>query len=162
MTTTMDRRNFLARSLTPLALAALGVSAVAATPKVPVQVFKSPSCGCCKDWVTHLEAHGFSVQVFDTGNTDARERFKMPVELGSCHTAWVGGYAIEGHVPAKDIQRLLKDKPRPSAWPCRACRSARQAWMVPITAVARIRTMCCSCWPTARRASGRPTVDRPP
>ena len=113
MTMRIHRRHFLTRRMAPLALAAAGLSAaMAAMPKVPIQVFKSPSCGCCKDWVTHLEAHGFTVQVFDTGNTDARERFKMPLSLGSCHTGWVGGYAIEGHVPAKDILRLLKDKPR--------------------------------------------------
>ena len=76
-----------------------------------VEVWKSPTCGCCKDWITHLEANGFSVKVNDVGNTAARARLKVPVKLGSCHTAWVGGYAIEGHVPSADIHRLLKQRP---------------------------------------------------
>jgi hypothetical protein len=83
-----------------------------AAPAVLVEVWKSPTCGCCKDWITHLEAHGFRVKVHDVGNTAARARLKVPMKLGSCHTAWVGGYAIEGHVPAADIQRLLKRRHR--------------------------------------------------
>lgn len=78
---------------------------------VLVEVWKSPTCGCCKDWITHLEANGFRVKVNDVGNTAARARLKVPVKLGSCHTAWVGGYAIEGHVPSADIHRLLKQRP---------------------------------------------------
>lgn len=76
-----------------------------------VTVWKSPTCGCCKDWVRHLEDHGFEVRTQDTGNTDARARLGMPVAYGSCHTAQVGGYAIEGHVPAREIKRLLKERP---------------------------------------------------
>jgi len=107
----MQRRRLLRWALAPVAAALMG-PAVANAKKVPLQVWKSPSCGCCKDWVKHLEAHGFVVQVFDTGNTDARERLKIPLALGSCHTAAVGGYAIEGHVPAREIHRLLKEKPK--------------------------------------------------
>ncbi|MCU0942380.1 MAG: DUF411 domain-containing protein [Hydrogenophaga sp.] len=80
-------------------------------PAVLVEVWKSPTCGCCKDWITHLEAHGFRAKVNDVGNTAARARLKVPMKLGSCHTAFVGGYAIEGHVPAADIRRLLKERP---------------------------------------------------
>lgn len=76
-----------------------------------VEVWKSPTCGCCKDWIRHLEAHGFKVRAHDQGNTDARAALGIPLAYGSCHTARVGGYAIEGHVPAREIQRLLKDKP---------------------------------------------------
>lgn len=76
-----------------------------------VEVWKSPTCGCCKDWVAHLEAHGFVVKVNDVGNTGMRGRLGIPATLGSCHTALVGGYAIEGHVPARDIQRLLAERP---------------------------------------------------
>ena len=76
-----------------------------------VEVWKSPSCGCCKDWVAHLEANGFEVKVSDVGNTGMRGRLGIPAALGSCHTALVGGYAIEGHVPARDIQRLLAERP---------------------------------------------------
>jgi hypothetical protein len=76
-----------------------------------VEVWKSPTCGCCKDWIRHLEAHGFKVRTHDQGNTDARAALGIPLAYGSCHTARVGGYAIEGHVPAREIHRLLKDKP---------------------------------------------------
>lgn len=81
-------------------------------PRVPIAVWKSPTCGCCKDWVTHLEASGFQVTVHDTGNNAARARLGIPARLGSCHTAEVAGYAIEGHVPAADIRRLLADRPK--------------------------------------------------
>lgn len=76
-----------------------------------VEVWKSPTCGCCKDWIIHLEKHGFQVRTYDTGNTEAREKLGMPLALGSCHTAKIGNYAIEGHVPAREILRLLKEKP---------------------------------------------------
>lgn len=79
--------------------------------KTPIEVWKDPSCGCCKDWVSHLESHGFAVKVNETGNNAARSRLGIDRKFGSCHTAQVGGYAIEGHVPASDIQRLLKEKP---------------------------------------------------
>ena len=81
-------------------------------PKVLVEVWKDPSCGCCKDWVSHLESNGFAVKVNETGNSAMRQRLGIPQKLGSCHTALVGGYAVEGHVPAADIRRLLKDKPQ--------------------------------------------------
>jgi hypothetical protein len=90
----------------------VGASAWASTPpKTKVEVWKDPDCGCCKDWVLHLEKSGFEVRVFDTGNTEKRAQLGIPQKLGSCHTALVAGYAIEGHVPAKDIQRLLREKP---------------------------------------------------
>ena len=76
-----------------------------------VEVWKSPTCGCCKDWVAHLQANGFQVRVHDTGNTAMRARLGIDMKYGSCHTARVSGYAIEGHVPAADIKRLLKEAP---------------------------------------------------
>lgn len=85
--------------------------AVAAKQKVRVEVWKDPNCGCCQDWVVHLEANGFSVKVNDTGNTAMRAKLGVDTKYGSCHTALVGGYAIEGHVPAREIRRLLKEKP---------------------------------------------------
>lgn len=102
----MQRRHLLAAIA---AAAALPLSA--APPRVRVEVWKSPTCGCCKDWVAHMEAHGFEVRVHETGNTAMRARLGIPEALGSCHTALVGGYALEGHVPAQDVQRLLKEKP---------------------------------------------------
>jgi hypothetical protein len=92
-------------------LAALAASSRGAPSAPTVEVWTGPSCGCCHDWVRHLEANGFQVKVHDGGNTDARERLNMPLRLGSCHTARVGGYAIEGHVPAREIRRLLKERP---------------------------------------------------
>lgn len=110
----LSRRTWLsaAAALALGSAAALRPGAAGAQgPKVPVTVWKSPSCGCCKDWVTHLEGAGFAVTVNDTGNGPARARLGILARLGSCHTAEVGGYAIEGHVPAADIRRLLAEKP---------------------------------------------------
>ena len=90
----------------------MALPAVAATPGAPlVEVWKDPSCGCCKDWVKHLETNGFAVRVFETGNTAMRGQLGMPAQFGSCHTARVGGYVVEGHVPAREIHRLLKERP---------------------------------------------------
>jgi hypothetical protein len=96
-----------------LALGLLPVTGALAQPgKVLVEVWKDPNCGCCKDWVAHLQANGFAVKVNETGNDAMRARLGIPQKLASCHTALAGGYAIEGHVPAADIRRMLKDKPR--------------------------------------------------
>jgi hypothetical protein len=76
-----------------------------------VEVWKDPDCGCCKDWVRHLESHGFRVKVNDTGNEAMRKRLGVADKYGSCHTALVSGYAIEGHVPAREVMRLLKERP---------------------------------------------------
>jgi len=89
----------------------LGLPLFAQT-KPLVEVWKDPSCGCCADWVAHLQASGFQVQVQDTGNAPARKRLGVPEAMGSCHTGLVAGYALEGHVPAREIQRLLKERPR--------------------------------------------------
>ena len=77
-----------------------------------VEVWKDPNCGCCKDWVDILEKSGFSVRVFDNGNETIRAQLGMPAKLGSCHTARVGGYVIEGHVPVREIRRLLREQPK--------------------------------------------------
>lgn len=77
-----------------------------------VEVWKTPTCGCCAEWVKHLESNGFTVTVHDVGSTDSfRAALGMPQQYGSCHSARVAGYAIEGHVPAADIQKLLAEKP---------------------------------------------------
>ena len=104
---TPGRRDFIAAAL----MAAVAVPALVAAAPVAVQVWKAPSCGCCKDWIRHLESNGFRVQVHDSGNTAARSRLGMPMQLGSCHTALIDGYAIEGHVPARQIRRLLAERP---------------------------------------------------
>ena len=77
-----------------------------------VEVYKSPTCGCCGDWVKHMEENGFKVKVHDLNNLNPiKDKAGLTPALASCHTAFVGGYAIEGHVPASDIRRLLKEKP---------------------------------------------------
>jgi hypothetical protein len=104
----MKRREFLA---------ALGLAAVApaalAQPAPLVEVWRSPTCGCCGEWVKHLQRNGFATKVHRVEDTaPVRRKLGIPESLGSCHTAKVGGYAIEGHVPAADIRRLLARKPR--------------------------------------------------
>src|SRR5258705_9448142 len=94
-----------------LALAVVSASARAAAGATTVEVWTGPSCGCCKDWVKHLLVNGFRAQTHDGGNSEARGRLGMPIRFGACHTAEVGGYALEGHVPAREIHRLLKDRP---------------------------------------------------
>jgi hypothetical protein len=77
-----------------------------------VTVYKSPTCGCCKEWVKHLQANGFSVATHDVADIMPYKTANgVPATLGSCHTAKVDGYVIEGHVPASDIKRLLKERP---------------------------------------------------
>lgn len=78
-----------------------------------VTVFKDPNCGCCQEWVKHLRKHSFEVAVRDTSDVrGAKTAGRVPERLHSCHTAFVGGYVVEGHVPAADIRRLLNEKPR--------------------------------------------------
>jgi hypothetical protein len=76
-----------------------------------IEVWKSPTCGCCNEWIKHLEQNGFKTKAHDKGNNAIRKTLGMPLKFGSCHTATVNGYVIEGHVPAKEIHRLLKERP---------------------------------------------------
>jgi hypothetical protein len=91
-------------------LLAMGsVSAVGGTPMV---VYKNPSCGCCTKWAEHLDEQGFDTEVRPVDNLDAvKQEAGVPASMASCHTAKVAGYFVEGHVPAADIRRLLKEKP---------------------------------------------------
>lgn len=90
---------------------ALGTQTLAATLP-PMTVFRDPNCGCCHLWVEHLEADGFTVTVHSASMKAVKARLGVPSELGSCHTGEIGGYVIEGHVPAVAIQRLLAEKPK--------------------------------------------------
>jgi hypothetical protein len=84
--------------------------AASATSGLFAEVWKTPTCGCCKAWVEHLQGAGFTVKANDVSSTDAmRSKLGMPAELGSCHTALIGGFAVEGHVPAREIKRLLAE-----------------------------------------------------
>ncbi|MBS0348121.1 MAG: DUF411 domain-containing protein [Proteobacteria bacterium] len=93
--------------------AVLGLMAGSALAAAQVDVYKSPYCGCCGKWVEHLRAQGFDVKTHDVADVPGqRRKLGMPEAYGSCHTAKVGNYLIEGHVPAADVQRLLREKPR--------------------------------------------------
>jgi hypothetical protein len=104
----MKRRRLLT-ILAPLALLAMAESAVAAT----LVVTKTAYCGCCKHWVEHMKKAGFQVEVREVEDVaPTRARLGVPDALRSCHTSEIGGYAIEGHVPAADVKRLLATKPK--------------------------------------------------
>lgn len=85
----------------------------AAAPKpVMMAVYKTPTCGCCAKWVEHMKQNGFTVHVTDMNDLSAvKTKHGVPPRSQSCHTAVVNGYVIEGHVPAADVKRMLKDKP---------------------------------------------------
>jgi hypothetical protein len=91
---------------------ALAAAAASAEPLPEVVMHKDPNCGCCGKWAEHLEANGFKVKtVLERDMQSVKSRFGVPQRLASCHTAKVGGYIIEGHVPASAIKRLLREKP---------------------------------------------------
>lgn len=109
----MQRRILLLRAAPLLALASTAAWPLAASAAAPmVEIWKDPNCGCCQDWVKHLNSNGFTTRVHDDGNSAARTRLGIPARLGSCHTGLVGGYALEGHVPAREVHRLLREKPK--------------------------------------------------
>ena len=89
----------------------LGAPGRSFAEELAIEVWKSPTCGCCNDWITHLEDNGFSVTSYNEGGTEAMIRLGVPFKYGSCHTAEIQGYAIEGHVPAREILRLLEERP---------------------------------------------------
>lgn len=100
-------------------LAALGLGAylqfgTPATANLPtVTVYNNPSCDCCGDWVTHLRENGFEVDVESRLNMKSvKQELGVPGDLVSCHTATVGNYVVEGHVPAQDVKRLLETTPQ--------------------------------------------------
>ena len=105
------RRSALTWLAAAASLAALPAMATAAG-KTPMEVWKDPNCGCCKDWIVLVEKAGFAVTVHDVGNSAVRAKLGLPTQLGSCHTALVGGYVVEGHVPVADIHKLLQQKPK--------------------------------------------------
>ena len=104
----MNRKTFL---YTVLCLPLLSRQSTAATPRVTV--YKDPTCGCCGKWAEHLRSNGFDVAIQETKDLAAyRKKYGVPESLASCHTAVVDEYAVEGHVPAREIQRLLKERPK--------------------------------------------------
>jgi hypothetical protein len=106
----MNRRMLVTGLLGSLAMSAYARSAEPGLPNVVV--YKSATCGCCKLWVEHLSKAGFAVKANDVDNMQpVKERVGVPYGMGSCHTAEVGGYFVEGHVPAEDVKRLLRERP---------------------------------------------------
>jgi hypothetical protein len=77
-----------------------------------ILVYKTPTCGCCTAWADYLEDNGFKVKLQDLAKLDdIKTKYGVRPELASCHTALIDGYVIEGHVPAADIRRLLRERP---------------------------------------------------
>lgn len=105
------RRRLLGAFLTGAVAGALVVPSPARADAPLIEVWTLPSCPCCGGWIVHLEANGFAARVHDGGHDAARARLGMLDEYASCHTGSVGGYAIEGHVPAREIHRLLEERP---------------------------------------------------
>lgn len=94
------------------AVLSLALLAPLAQAAIPVTLYKSPTCGCCEEYVKYLKANGFAVDAINSNDMDRIKREKHVGNLGSCHTAVIGGYVVEGHVPAAAIRKLLHDKPK--------------------------------------------------
>ena len=113
-----ERRTFLVRLAGVIALAATGRHVWAQLPHfalepTPIRVWKSSTCSCCKKWVDHIRANGFAPELHDEEEMEqVKDELGVPPKVRSCHTAQVGSYLIEGHVPASDIRRVLKDRPK--------------------------------------------------
>ncbi len=115
MSDALSRREWLARAAAGVATLALGGSAHAlvTAPGPVMTIYKTPECGCCQKWVMHVAAAGFKPAVNDVQDVEPiKRRHGVPGALQSCHTALVDGYVVEGHVPAADIRRLLKERPK--------------------------------------------------
>jgi hypothetical protein len=89
-------------------------STPAAQPALPTMVVhKTPTCGCCEKWVSHMRQAGFTLDVRNIDDTTAeRAKAGVPSELASCHTGVVDGYAVEGHIPATVVKRMLQERPK--------------------------------------------------
>jgi hypothetical protein len=107
-----DRRGFLRLGVFAV-LGASGAQALIAQQPLPAMtIYKSASCGCCKLWVDHARAAGFTVREVNTENLSSVKReMGIPSRLASCHTVVVGSYVVEGHVPAADVKKLLRERP---------------------------------------------------
>ena len=112
----MDRRTFLR-----LGAGAVGLTFLPGSPRPdrrgaplpPMTIYKSETCLCCEKWVDHVKAAGFRTTVYDRDPIDSiKDELGIPRHVRSCHTAQVGGYIVEGHVPAADVKRMLKEKPK--------------------------------------------------
>lgn len=111
-------RNHLKAFGIGLVLAVIGIGAYfqfgpsASAEQPTVTVYKSPSCNCCGEWVSHMRDQGFSIDVESKLNVKpVKEQVGVPSSLAACHTAVVDGYVVEGHVPADEVKRLLREQP---------------------------------------------------
>ena len=100
------------RSLLALMVAALASPVLAAPGASAVKVYKDVNCGCCSEWVTHMQRAGFNVSAENADMNVIRKKFSVPAGLSSCHTAVIEGYLIERHVPAREVKRLLAERPK--------------------------------------------------
>lgn len=111
----MNRRDWLQITLAGLATSSLTRRALAAAGATRVTVYKSPTCGCCVNWVSHMKSNGFALDAHDVAD-DVLEQVKttagVPTPLRSCHIALADGYAFEGHVPADVVKKVLTTKPK--------------------------------------------------
>ena len=110
----MQRRFIIQAGAVLLCAAAVPLAGLAQTRPM-LEVWKSPTCGCCHDWIAHLQANGFQVTAHDVSEAvKAAQRLKLGLadQFGSCHTALIDGYVVEGHVPAREIRRLVQQRPR--------------------------------------------------
>jgi hypothetical protein len=100
--------------LRSLLLVSVLASAPAFAQSLPkVDIYKSPSCGCCGKWVDHMKSNGFKVEIHEVSDIPGnRKKLGMPEKFASCHTSTIGTYVVEGHVPAADVKRMLKEKPK--------------------------------------------------
>lgn len=116
MSGNIDRRSILRMGLA----ATLGMPLIMASSRTAFSaragrgiVHRDPSCGCCEAWIAHMRENGFDLEIREAADLMAEKaRLGVPAPLQSCHTAEIGGYVIEGHVPAKDVRRLLEEKPQ--------------------------------------------------
>lgn len=109
MTASFSRRTLL---LVGAGAAATAACAQTARPSSDLVVYKSPTCGCCGAWVEHMTGAGFQVQTTEVADPGVVRRARgVPGPLAACHTAVIGGYVLEGHVPAEDVRRLLAERP---------------------------------------------------
>lgn len=105
---TLDRRGFL---FTAGALAVAGCAQAADARALTI--YKSPTCGCCGAWADQMRMAGFVTEIVEQDDlAPVRERYGVPQELASCHTGVIGGYFVEGHIPAEDVRRLLDERPK--------------------------------------------------
>jgi len=111
----MNRRDWLQLTIASLATSAFSRSALYAARSTRVTVYKSPTCGCCANWVDHMKHNGFTIDAHDVDDTmlnQVKSTAGVPLSLRSCHVALANGYAFEGHVPADLVKKVLAEKPK--------------------------------------------------